>query len=212
VVSETELIHRIANVLEKEGLKFIVEPLVGGLRPDFVVEGPDGRIAVLEVKTWLPGRANTERASRQVQLYKEATGADFAFLVMNRVKQDDPERGVVSLPSLIPAIRKVFAQRPRRRASRRSETVSRSKKKLMFAAMPFDSKYDDVYFVGIVKAAEALQAEAARVDQEPFSSALREPNHAIIKVVFADGTVWSIETTTYSQYTGWQFDVTTISS
>jgi hypothetical protein len=47
---------------------------------------------------------------------------------------------------------------------------------------------------------------------------LTDPNHAIIKVVFADGTIWSIETTTnyfytYSQaYTGWEFDVTSINA
>jgi len=48
------------------------------------------------------------------------------------------------------------------------------------------------------------------------NNALTQPNHAIIKVVFSNGTVWSIETTTnyfyaYSQpYVGWQFDVTSI--
>jgi hypothetical protein len=50
------------------------------------------------------------------------------------------------------------------------------------------------------------------------SNAIVEPNHAIIKVVFADGTVWSIETTTnyfytYTQpYTGWQYNVTSINA
>ncbi|MGA3107896.1 MAG: hypothetical protein ABSD99_00345 [Candidatus Bathyarchaeia archaeon] len=50
------------------------------------------------------------------------------------------------------------------------------------------------------------------------SNLLTDPNHAIIKVVFADGTVWSIETTTnyfytYSQaYIGWQFDVTSVNA
>jgi len=46
---------------------------------------------------------------------------------------------------------------------------------------------------------------------------LTEANHAIIEVEFSDGERWSVETTTnyffiYSQpYTGWRFEVTTIS-
>jgi len=50
------------------------------------------------------------------------------------------------------------------------------------------------------------------------SRSITQINHAIVEVQFSDGVTWSLETTTnylytYSQdYTGWQFDVTTITS
>jgi hypothetical protein len=39
----------------------------------------------------------------------------------------------------------------------------------VFAAMPFDEKYDDVFFFAVALAAKAVGTKAVRIDQEDFN-------------------------------------------
>jgi hypothetical protein len=75
-----ELDESVSNLLGGAGFKFAKEPSVGGLRPDFIVYGPQGQTVLLEVKTFLK-EPNLERARNQILHYKQATGTNAALIV-----------------------------------------------------------------------------------------------------------------------------------
>jgi len=156
----------VAEVLRNAGLQFEIEPSVGGLRPDFVVHGPEGQVVVLETKAWSPRPGNFARALAQAEHYKEVTGADAAFVVLANARAGRPREGVVTLNGLVSAIRDKLNERPEK--DRQPKPIS-SRRSAVFAAMPFCAEYDDVFFVAMAYAAEHVNATCVRVDQEEFS-------------------------------------------
>ncbi|HEY2919494.1 MAG TPA: hypothetical protein VGK77_10930, partial [Candidatus Binatia bacterium] len=54
--TEKEIEEIIADRLREAGLKFVTEKAIGGLAPDFIVYGPDGRQFIVEARSWdFPG-------------------------------------------------------------------------------------------------------------------------------------------------------------
>jgi hypothetical protein len=88
---------KLENILREAHIPYRRQPSIGGLRPDFIVTGPHGEKILLEVKMWDPRGGNTARAFRQVQLYKKATGADQALIVMPDLKKNYKRRVSLSL-------------------------------------------------------------------------------------------------------------------
>jgi hypothetical protein len=178
---------KLENLLREAGIPYRRQPSIGGLRPDFIVSGPHGEKVVLEVKMWDPRGGNTARAFRQVQLYKKATGADEALIVMPDLKKNYKREGVVKLDAVIPALRRIFnlpaedeqkrklpitEGKPRIEKDRRPVQPAVSPapaRRTVFAAMPFASEYDDTYFIAMSHAAEQVGAECKRVDLKEFS-------------------------------------------
>jgi hypothetical protein len=186
--------NQLENILRDAHIAYRRQPSIGGLRPDFIVIGPRGEKIVLEVKMWDPRGGNTARAFRQVQLYKKATGADQALIVMPDLKKNYKRRGVIKLDAVVPTLRKLFKQpengqpaaparplpepsgqkksesaaaRPHRAPRPASEPAA--SKRMVFAAMPFAGEYDDTYFIAMSHAAEQVGAECKRVDLKEFS-------------------------------------------
>ncbi|MBN1441008.1 MAG: hypothetical protein JW929_16510 [Anaerolineales bacterium] len=166
---------KLENLLRGAGISYRRRPSIGGLRPDFIVSGPHGEKIVLEVKLWDPRGGNTARAFRQVQLYKKATGADEALIVMPDLKKNYRRKGVVKLEAVVPALRKYFrlpedsepVQKP---APGVAESPAKARpRRTVFAAMPFAGEYDDTYFIAMSHAAEQVGAECRRVDRKEFS-------------------------------------------
>lgn len=161
-----DLAAEVARVLSREELPFEMEPSIGGLQPDFVVYGPDGRIVIVEAKSWTTDPGYFSRALEQAARYQAATGADGAFVVLANAKRENPSQGVVGVEGLVRAIREEFAK-PKAQPLRHKPIDRRGR--TVFAAMPFTKTYDDVFFVAMAYAAEKIQASCVRVDFEEFS-------------------------------------------
>jgi hypothetical protein len=166
-MNEKQFEDKLENLLRGAGIRYRRQPSIGGLRPDFIVTGPNGEKIILEVKAWDPRDGNTARAMRQVDLYKKATGADQALIVIPDLKKNYRRRGVIKLEAVLPSLQKIFRQpaRPHERVAARPAQVGR----MVFAAMPFSAEYDDTYFIAMSHAAEQVGADCKRVDLKEFS-------------------------------------------
>jgi hypothetical protein len=168
--------NQLENLLRKAGIRYRREPSIGGLRPDFIVLGPHGEKIVLEVKLWDPRGGNTARAIRQVELYRKATGADRALIVMPNSKKNYRRKGVIKLEAVMPTLQRWFQAPPTgkreaagRKGAGREKRGKPAAHRMVFAAMPFSSEYDDTYFIAMSHAAEQVGAECRRVDRKEFS-------------------------------------------
>jgi len=166
----SQLEREIAAILESsEFIKgFEYEPRIGGLRPDFVALTANGTVLLIEAKGWSGDAAHIERAKRQADLFRAATGADVALVVLSKGPQADVADGVVGLDQL-PVWLSNFADRNGSEPTGKpQESTSTASPFSVFAAMPFSSAYDDVFFVAMSHAAAAVGATCVRVDHEDF--------------------------------------------
>ena len=173
---ESHFAREVADVLERSGLLVTVEPSIGGLRPDFVATTPEGRTIVVEAKRWMPDQAHIQRAKKQVEQYKQATDADAAFIVMSGLERGNPSEGIFTLDELAEELTVPGKGDAGKRSANlfRFETSLGARGKTIFAAMPFASTYDDVYFVAMAHAANAVGATCVRVDREDFEGDVLE--------------------------------------
>lgn len=179
VTSETQLEGRIAKLFQELGVEFKSGKAIGGLRPDFVVESPKGKMAVVEVKGWEPTGGNTARALRQVKRYKQATHADLTLIVMPQLKRNFFDEGLVNEEGMLALLHDWLSKNwvKKRRTARGAKTVKSTKtprEKIVFAAMPFDRKYDDTFLVAMRYAAKKVGAVCERVDRTEFTGDIVE--------------------------------------
>lgn len=169
---ELKFAQYVAEVLRKANILFKTDVNLGGIRPDFLLEAPDGRVLIVEVKSWDPTRSNRIRAIKQAQLFKEATGADQAFIVVKGMKRGVPSKGLVTVKKLADVILTEFKRKkvPKKRRIR----IPPPTRKTIFAAMPFSSKYDDVFLVAMAHAAKSVNVECKRIDYEEFEGDIVE--------------------------------------
>lgn len=179
--SHSELAERVAGRLTDAGFEVDVQPVVGGLRPDLLVHGPAGSTYVVEVKTWDSRGGNTARAIRQADLLQEATGADAAYVVLDSLKRNYPNKRVVTPDGLIDALlAKLDAVPPADAAAPPAPAESPPQSQLgriVFAAMPFDGQFDDTYLVAMRFAAERASAHLDRIDEVEFSGDIVQEIH-----------------------------------
>lgn len=185
---ETALENRVARSLERAGLRYQRQPAVAGLRPDFLVYGPMGQTMVVEAKSWPAGGSSIARARKQAEYYKQLTRADHVLLLLDGLDEAHTEASIASEDTLLkriaeafsgPAARSLIASSAKaakvllreRGSSALPGAAPRAKdnKPVVFAAMPFDRRYDDTYFVAMVHAAKRVGAVCERVDQSNFT-------------------------------------------
>jgi hypothetical protein len=197
MTAASEFEARVANLLQLLGADFAQDKSIGGLQPDFVVTAPNGRTAVIEVKGWQSTGGNTARAQHQVKEYQKATNADLALLVLPDLKRNFFEDGVVNQEGLAAVLQEWLGKnwiRFRRvrgtdktpsdetkRPAKRQEITER----IVFAAMPFDRKYDDTFFVAMTYAAKKVNAVCKRVDRTEFSGDIVEEIRRLISASLA---------------------------
>jgi hypothetical protein len=167
-----ELEDRLENMLRNAGISYRRQPFIRGLRPDFIVTGPHGETVILEAREWDPRGGNTARAIRQVELYKRATGADHALIVMPDLKKNYKRKGVIKADAVLPTLRKLFLHPAHLQPQPADEPAST--RRMVFAAMPFSSEYDDTYFIAMSYAARQVDAACRRVDRSEFSGDIVE--------------------------------------
>jgi hypothetical protein len=164
---------RITSALERAGFKVLANPEIGGLRPDFLVWGPDETTYVIELKSWAPTLRNRLWAIQQAERYREATGSDYAYVVLERLKRSIPSEGLISERDLIHFLTEKATERGARPRQKKMEPPRRQQRTI-FAAMPFDPEFDDVFFVAIAEAAKSVSAVAIREDKQEFAGDIVE--------------------------------------
>jgi nucleoside 2-deoxyribosyltransferase len=189
VTFESQSEERVARVLEQLGVEYTRGKAIGGLRPDFIVQGPKGKTAIVEVKGWDSTGGNTARAVHQVEQYRQATGADLALIVLPELKRNFADKGVVNEVGLLAVLqdwlskewiryRRVAGTKPSKREEQKTD-------RLVFAAMPFDRKYDDTFFVAMRYAAKRVNAVCERIDRTEFSGDIVEEIKRLIRASVA---------------------------
>jgi len=179
ITREQKLTNQVGDALSQAGLDFDRQVSIGGVQADFLVRSRDDRTFVVDVKAWDKFRGFRNRAAHQASLYKEAIGADEAFLVVDSLQRSSVPEGVVTLDKLIPALQKAMeAEVP---SKKKTKEVSKVRKPHIFAAMPFDAKYDDVFFFAMTHAAERNDTICLRVDQVEYSGDIVSEIHGLIK-------------------------------
>ena len=181
---EKDIVKDIAARLEAAGIRFHTKKAIAGLAPDFIVNAPDGRRFIVDVKRW-DFEGYTKQASQQAGLYKKAAAADGAFIVIPALKRNMPDKGVVNLDGIVPALLDSLKSKGRRSNPPKTKAVER----LVFAAMPFAPEYEDVFFVAMSHSAEQVDAVCKRVDQREFQGSVVDEIHRLIRksvAVFVD--------------------------
>jgi hypothetical protein len=157
-----EFEREVALALEKAGIPFQSQVALGGVQPDFVVTTPDGRLIVVETKSWERSPGFVAHAEEQAEHYRGLAKADDAFVVIKSLERSRRSTGVVTLDDLIVVLRDEF-EKGKGKASKRSATL-KSAEKTVFAAMPFAREYEDTFFVAMAPSAESVGAVCRRVD------------------------------------------------
>lgn len=170
MATEFEFLRGIERRLREIGFEYRVQPIIGGLSPDFLVKLPGGSFAIIEAKDWAPTKENQRRAIQQAEFYRDRTGVHAVFVVLRELREGKPHEGLVNEHELFNSLHEKsydFPPRTGREVTLKLERRS-ARKPTIFAAMPFDAKYDDTFFVAIAWAAESVDAVAKRVDNEHF--------------------------------------------
>jgi hypothetical protein len=114
---------------------------------------------------WAPDNSSLSRAVDQVKMYQRITGADRAFIVIEGLNEGRPRDGVLGVQELISNVYDAL-KKPRQG---RQPKLSSGAEKTIFAAMPFDKKHDDTFFLAMAPAADAAGVACKRIDQEEYS-------------------------------------------
>jgi hypothetical protein len=161
----------VERILSDLGVDWQSQPSIAGVRPDFLVEAPDGKRIVIELKSRPnPGLLDAVNARTQAARIRDLTAADAAVVVVPRMETALPDAGIVGIADLGSYMRGLLASPPRFKSStiRRPEPAASGDGRTVFASMPFKPQYEDVYWFAMAAAAEAVGATCIRVDREDF--------------------------------------------
>jgi hypothetical protein len=159
--------EKIAADLKKADIPFLRDIPSGGLRLDFLVVRPDGARIVIQAKSWQKHPGFRSRAIVQARMVREAAGAEHVLLVVEHLQRSRSSQGVVTADRLVGVLNELVSGKGALAPTEKRPTEEAVG--TIFAAMPFHPKYDDVYFVAMAYAAEAVGAVCRRVDREPVS-------------------------------------------
>lgn len=163
-IGEADFWQEVGDLLETLEADVQPAPIIGGVRPDYIVRHGE-RLLVLEVKPWSgPGVIDAIHALNELAFQVDAVGADEGFLVVSEVRTAMPDPAIVELRRLPDAIRAWL--QAAEVEDLRSERMAEPKQ--IFAAMPFAPEYSDTYWVAMRGAAEAVGAGCVRVDEMDY--------------------------------------------
>ena len=167
-VVPTDFAVRVAvrKALEKAGVPFAEDYGLDGYQADFVFRTADGKRHLIEAKG---GKQRDRSVSRAADLARHLRQlpVDSAFVVVPSMDKESPSRGVVSVSGLEKILKDAAPAGEAPAAAPRASPAS-AEQPLVFAAMPFAPRYDDVFFVAIRGAAKLARCVARRVDQEEY--------------------------------------------
>jgi len=189
-IATADFEEEVVEQLEALGVKWEQEPVINGLRPDFLVEFPNGRRAVIEVKGHdSPSLVEATQTRTQVARLGEATDADAALAVYRTIDEAIAGQGVVNPWGLGEALRRLAEAAPRALRPSPDMVETSSSGRTVFAVMPFSPDYGDVFWVAMREAAAAVGAACVRVDEVDYEGDVVEKIKAMItasEAVIAD--------------------------
>jgi hypothetical protein len=169
---------RIEQYLTRAGYDVRAGVNVEGLYADLVVRDPAGKTYVIEAKSHTGGSPYSRPLETDyVRRLRAATKADEAFVVVPQparratagvITVADLHKRFPPIPQRVRRVSRGASSTPKRRSPARPTPRTRRARQLVFAAMPFDKRYEDVYFFAMRLAAKAIGAACKRVDQEEF--------------------------------------------
>lgn len=179
--SEADFSEQIRKILDELGLVWSREPVLGGVRPDFVLRSPDNRTAVLEVKAHdSPSLYEALRARTQATRFMEALGTDAAFVVFRSLSERLEDEPIVDAATLREALLDWLGEVKTSREDNPSEAREGGGQGIIFVAMPFSAEYSDVYWVASRGAAEALGLGCVRIDEADYTGDVTEKIRTLI--------------------------------
>ena len=189
--------RKVEQALVSTGIPFEREPRLVGLVPGFLVKARSGRPIVIEVKSWLGSKRVRRRAIQYAARYRDLLGKQEFLLVVDGIANSDLAARIITLKDLPGLLRlraypgqvkyaakrtswatgrqrkslrpKATAKFSKKLAARKQQPILSRAKRIVFAAMPFDRKYDDVFFVAMSGAAKYLKVACDRIDQSEFT-------------------------------------------
>lgn len=173
----------IGDILKDANVRFKSAPAIGGIRPDFLIESPEGPSILIEARSQHPKVFDRIRAIRQANLYKKITNVDHVLIVAKDLNRSEPSKGIVSLKDMKDVVSKLVAET---KPSTKTLSLSNTKKTIL-AAMPFSGTYDDTFYNAMSYAAKSVNAACKRIDEEDFTGDITDKikkdikqSHAII--------------------------------
>jgi len=171
-------VRQLSKALKKADIEFERQPFIGALQPDFLVHGPAGQSAVIQVTDWDPRGGNTAKAAEQADYFRTATGSTHSLFVLPDLGRNYQHKAV-GTDRVVPTLLKLFQEleeTPAGEPGLKHATSSR----IVFAAMPFDRKYNDTHRV-MIAACEKADVVCKRVDSEVFSGSIIEKIKKLIR-------------------------------
>lgn len=177
---EKELFDKVYKDLQDNNITFDTDVGIEGVETDFLIYAPDDRKFVVELKDWKKFEGFTKQAALQTEFYKSNLGVDEAFIVISNLQRSNNSTGVITYEKLIPALLNEFSKVTKEK-KKVSPSIQKTPKKEIFAAMPFDPKYEDVYFISMAEAARGVDAVVERVDQVEYSGPIVDKIRSMIE-------------------------------
>lgn len=180
---EAHIVQEIQDRLSDQVREFYHQPRIAGLRPDLMAELPTGERLIFEIKFLTEERISdferqARRAEEVLDQYIRATESDGGLVVYNQLPTATHWEYVTDLEGLLEDFGRVVEEIQERgeeepttgwgREEDRPEVETAEGRPVVFAAMPYDSKFDDTFFLGIRVAAARCGADAIRIDEEEF--------------------------------------------
>lgn len=197
---EATVATALGSWLARAGAKFVREAYTNGLRPDFILKPPSGESIIIEIKGWDPENIDVDRAVKQAEDLESLSGVDEAYIFIPGLSEHQEQANVVGLAGLKNALQSIYGKDIKLHSQEfeaiLSQDLDRGKEQELlthleedsglprdrtpeteipkvFASMPFDHSFDDVWFVGVRGACETLDMEADRVDKDPSDGFVR---------------------------------------
>jgi hypothetical protein len=180
---QKEFEQLVADALSAAHIPFRRQVDFGGLRTDFLVSTPKGRLIAIESLSNVPiGGPRGDSGGWRTLLnrsnyYKGAIGADRVLFAIKGLKSSEPTKGIVNVKDVARVVAHEIELDERDmpnsavsswRNSVMKGNVKEQESETVFAAMPFAPKYEDTFFGAMVPAAKSVDAVCVRVDQEKF--------------------------------------------
>lgn len=140
---EKKMATKVSAILEDEGLFFEREVPIAGFQIDFLVHAARQLTIAVEVKGWKKSRGFRSRAAHFANLLSERIQVDAVLVVLANLSRSSYKEGVVTPNALAPAIKRIVESPPIER--KESTPTIPSPSTHIFAAMPFDPQYNDVF-------------------------------------------------------------------
>lgn len=160
---EQKLQDYLVGSFQRIGASPIRDASVGPIEFDVVVPRKGLPPLAIEFKHWEP----VDTVASSTGLAKEmsvASGADVALLLPS-LRKGNPQRGVYGAADLDPLLEAWSGYKPHTRKAQAAPPAVETNRPSIFPAMPFDTKFNDVFVRAIVPAADAVGATVKRVDE-----------------------------------------------